>query len=111
MSRVAVDFDGTLDLSPEEQFPYCSKPNKELFKVLIERQKQGDKIILNTLRENIKLDMAIAFCKYNGLEFDKINDNLEEDINLWGENTRKISADIYIDDRNKSIEEYIKENK
>jgi len=99
MKRYAVDFDGTLNLN-ESEYPYCYSPNTALFKFLIDKQKQGDKIILNTLREGAVLEMAVAFCEYNGLIFDAINDNITEDIVKWGYNPRKISADYYIDDRN-----------
>lgn len=101
----AVDFDSTLNLN-ESDYPYCHSPNTELFKFLINRQKLGDKIILNTVRTGYILDMAVAFCKYNGLTFDKVNENLEEDIIKWGVNPRKISADFYIDDRNVLLSDY-----
>lgn len=38
-------------------------------------------------------------CKNNGLEFDAVNDNLPEIIDIYGENSRKITADLYIDDK------------
>jgi hypothetical protein len=33
------------------------------------------------------------------LEFDAINDNVQEMIDYYGHNSRKISCDVYIDDR------------
>ena len=35
-----------------------------------------------------------------GLEFDAVNDNLEEMKQIYGNNPRKIYADWYIDDKN-----------
>lgn len=102
MKKYAIDFDGTIDLS-EETYPYPVKPNYELIEFLKKKQKNGDKLILNTLREGTSLKIAIAYCEYLGLYFDAINTNLVEDILKWGYNPRKICADYYIDDRNKNI--------
>ena len=38
-------------------------------------------------------------CRENGLEFDAVNDDLPEVIELYGTNSRKITADFYIDDK------------
>lgn len=105
--RISCDFDNVLDLS-EQDYPYCHKPNIELIEKLKQRQLNGDKLILNTLRESKILKIAVAFLEYHGLYFDRINDNLIEDILKWGYNPRKISADIYIDDRNVNWKEFIK---
>jgi len=102
--RIAVDFDNTLNLV-ESDYPYAAHPNIELIEFLKKRQIQGDKLILNTLREGPVLKIAVAFCEYNNLYFDAINDNLLEDVIKWGYNPRKISADVYIDDRNKTLKE------
>jgi hypothetical protein len=109
MKRFAVDFDNTLNLN-EDEYPYCCSPNTELFKFLIAKQKNGDKIILNTLREGPALEIAVAFCKYNGLIFNAINESLPEDIIKWGYSPRKVCADYYIDDRNIDIKECINED-
>ena len=42
---------------------------------------------------------AVDFCSSNGLEFDAVNDNLPEITEKYGNNSRKISCDLYIDDR------------
>jgi hydroxymethylpyrimidine pyrophosphatase-like HAD family hydrolase len=97
---IAVDFDGTLF---ENKYPYIGKPNIKLINKLIKRQNKGDKIILWTCREGQELTNAINACKMFGLEFNAINDNVSEIIEAWGENTRKIFANIYIDDLNKSV--------
>ena len=39
------------------------------------------------------------WCKEQGLEFDAINDNLPEIVESFGSNSRKVFANIYIDDR------------
>ena len=99
---IAVDMDGTLC---EDRFPAIGRPNAELIKYLIERRRRGDKVILWTCRVGTRLDEAVEWCKGLGLEFDVINSNLPEQIKKWGNDTRKIYADVYIDDKAYSIDE------
>lgn len=101
---IAVDFDGVL---VEDKFPEIGKANEEAFEVLKKLNKAGHKLILNTCRTNAYkktnrqlLDEAVDFCVKNGLIFNSINENLPEVIKKYGCDTRKISADYYIDDRN-----------
>ena len=93
---IAVDFDGTLC---EQCWPEIGKPNIRLIGELIYRKSMGDKLILWTCRAGEQLDNAVKWCKEYGLVFDSVNDNLPEIVNLYGSNSRKITADIYIDDR------------
>ena len=93
---IAVDFDGTLC---EQCWPEIGKPNLRLIGELIYRKSMGDKLILWTCRAGEQLDNAVKWCKEYGLVFDSVNDNLPEIVNLYGSNSRKITADIYIDDR------------
>lgn len=66
---------------------------------LIKRREQGNKIILWTCREGARLQEAVEWCKEYGLEFDAVNDNLQELKDEFGNNPRKIYADCYIDDK------------
>ena len=92
----AVDFDGTLSLG---QWPEVGPANDNLIDYLKDRQRSGDKLILWTCRAGEALDSAVSFCTDNGLMFDAINDNLPEVTQKYGNNSRKISCDYYIDDR------------
>lgn len=69
----------------------------------------GSRIILNSCRTGEALEKAVQFCKENGLEFDRVNENLPELIEAYGEDSRKISADYYIDDKAISSEMLNKE--
>ena len=89
-------FDGTLC---ESVFPDIGKPNMALIKHLIKRRKQGNKLILWTCRVGDRLIEAVEWCKQFGLEFDTVNENLPEMIEHWGNETRKVFADVYIDDK------------
>lgn len=94
----AVDFDGTLC---ENKWPEIGEPNIELIGYLIMMRKTvGAKIILWTCRTGEMLDNAVAWCSEQGLEFDAVNRNLPDVIEAFGDDTRKIFANMYIDDRN-----------
>ena len=97
MSRViAVDFDGTIC---RNKWPEIGEANDGLIAWLKGCREQGDKLILYTCREGQLLAAAVMWCKARGLEFDALNDNLPERVEEYGNNCRKISADIYLDDR------------
>lgn len=93
---LGIDFDGTINFG---KWPEVGPANIQLIDLLKKRQAIGDKLILWTCRESNDLAVAIDFCKSYGLEFDAVNDNLPEIINRYGCNSRKISCDLYIDDR------------
>ena len=93
---IAVDFDGTLCT---ECWPEIGAPNLRLIGELIYRRGMGDKLILWTCRAGEQLDNAVKWCKSFGLSFDAVNDNVPEIIEKYGSNSRKITADIYIDDK------------
>ena len=93
---IAVDFDGTLC---EDCYPEIGKPNRVLIEALIKKRKYGDKLILWTCREEEFLEEAVAWCKTQGLFFDALNDNLEEVKQKYRHNSRKITADVYVDDK------------
>ncbi len=93
---IAVDFDGTLC---KDEYPSIGTPNTGLINELKNKQKSGDKIILWTCRAGLPLLEAVVWCQGMGLYFDAVNDNLPEVIALYGNNSRKITADVYIDDK------------
>lgn len=93
---LAVDFDGTLSFG---KWPDVGPANENLFDFLKSRRAIGDKIILWTCREGKSLSDAVSWCNMQGLDFDAVNDNLPEIIDFYGVNSRKISCDLYIDDR------------
>ena len=97
---IAVDFDGTLC---ENKWPEIGMPNEELIEYLKRRQANGEKLILWTNRVGDRLTEAVAWCKDRGLIFDAVNDNLPEIVEEFGSNCRKVFANEYIDDRNRSI--------
>jgi hypothetical protein len=95
-SIIAVDFDGCLC---ESKWPEIGESNTLLIERLKRRVEKGDKLILWTCREGDKLREAVEWCKSWGLEFDAVNENLPEMNALYGNDSRKIGADVYIDDK------------
>jgi len=93
---IAVDFDGTLCYS---RWPDLGEPNKALIAYLKAWRDSGNKLILWTCRVDEALTRAVDWCHMHGLEFDAVNDNLPEIVEMYGANSRKISCDYYIDDR------------
>ena len=87
---IAVDFDGCL--ASAGTWPEVGEPNEALINWLICLRKRGDKVILWTCRADEALHKAVEFCKVHGLEFDAVNDNIPEIIELYGVNSRKITA-------------------
>ncbi len=93
---IAVDFDGTLCTG---KWPGIGEPNHKLIADLKERQAAGARLILWTCRCGDMLRNAVEWCRDFELEFDAVNENLPELIELYGSDSRKINADIYIDDK------------
>lgn len=59
----------------------------------------GSRFILWTCREGKDLEIALNWCREHGLVFDAVNDNLPEIVQAFGENSRKIFAHEYWDDK------------
>ena len=94
---IAVDFDGTI---VEHEYPKIGKPIPFAIDVLKKLQyEEHHMLILWTVREGTLLDEAVKYCKNKGLEFYAVNKNFPEET-LEPGISRKIVADIYIDDRN-----------
>lgn len=94
--KIAVDFDGTI---VEHAYPAIGKEKLFAFRTLKELEKMGARLILWTFRAGKELDEAVEYCKKNGIEFYAVNKNYPEEI--YNESvSRKVDADIYIDDKN-----------
>ena len=94
--KIAVDFDGTI---VEHEYPEIGKEKLFAFRTLKQLEKMGARLILWTFRTGKELDEAVEFCRNNGIEFYAVNKNYPEEI-FDDTVSRKINADIYIDDKN-----------
>ena len=93
---IAVDFDGTI---VEDAYPKIGKERIFAFETLKRLQAEGHRLILWTYRSGKYLEEAVAFCKDNGIEFYAVNESFPNE-QLKPTTSRKINADIFIDDRN-----------
>jgi len=93
---IAVDFDGTI---VEDAYPKVGKPMLFAFETLIKLQEKGHRLILWTYRYGERLDEAVNFCEENGIHFYAVNKSFPEEEHNESM-SRKIHADLFIDDRN-----------
>ncbi|MAO10738.1 MAG: hydrolase [Flavobacteriaceae bacterium] len=93
---IAVDFDGTI---VEDQYPNIGKPKLFAFDTMKKLQEKRHRLILWTYRNGKTLDDAVEFCKDNGIVFYSVNKSFPEE-KFDPKYSRKINADIFIDDRN-----------
>jgi len=94
--KIAVDFDGTI---VEHEYPRIGKDKLFAIETMKELHKQGALLILWTFRVGAELDEAVEYCRKKGIEFYAVNRNYPEE--AYDESvSRKINADVYIDDKN-----------
>ena len=95
---IAVDFDGTI---VEHRYPAIGKELPFAIETLQKLASEGHRLILWTVREGKYLDEAIEFCRSRGLEFYAVNHDYPEEKKEHNQHfTRKLKADLWIDDRN-----------
>lgn len=94
---IAVDFDGTI---VEHRYPKIGKEIPFAIDTLLRLRKDGHQLILWTVREGRLLEEAVNFCKERGLEFYSVNSNYTEEEAAHRNFSRKLQADVFIDDRN-----------
>lgn len=93
---IAVDFDGTLCANV---YPEIGTPNLALITLLKRLRTEGCQLILWTCRCGALLEEALEWCRQFQLGFDAVNENVEETLQKYGTDSRKVFADVYIDDR------------
>ena len=93
---IAVDFDGTI---VEDAYPKIGKEQLFAFQTLKKLQEKGHRLILWTYRYGKSLEEAVAFCKEHGITFYAVNKSFPEE-EFDQKYSRKINADLFIDDRN-----------
>ena len=99
---IAVDFDGTLCVN---EWPGIGEPVAEMLAFCTAKKAAGVRLILWTNRTGDRLAEAVDWCRLRGLEFDAVNANLQECIDVFGGDCRKVYADMYIDDKAAKLDE------
>lgn len=102
---LAVDFDGTIAVP--DCYPDIGQPNEALIRQLRECHKAGDRIIIWTCRHGQYLEQMRAWLEFFGVPFDGINENDPERVARFGNDCRKLGADVYIDDKAVRPEEWV----
>ena len=94
---IAVDFDGTI---VEDKYPGVGKPKPFALETLKMLQKDGHRLILWTYRHGSKLQDAVKFMEDNDIPPYAVNRSYPEEASHPSDVSRKIHADLFIDDRN-----------
>lgn len=93
---IAVDFDGTLHTGTYPNIGDIRPGAAEYMKKL---KDDGHYLVLWTCRESEFLIDAINWMLEKGIPFDRVNDHEPKNKAEFGGTTRKIYADLYIDDK------------
>lgn len=96
---IAVDFDGVLCENNYPEIGDVLPIHKKIHEYIRQEHKNGNIIILWTCRCGKELDAAVNFCKKHDIPIDYVNENDPERVKKYGHDSRKISADLYIDDK------------
>lgn len=96
MKTIAIDFDGTLCTA---QHPLIGAPQPGAARVLKKLYDAGHYIIIWTCRQGADLEAARQWLDDNGFCYHAINENNPAHVKQYGGDTRKVNADVYIDDR------------
>lgn len=94
---IAVDFDGTI---VEDAFPKIGKLKPFAVETIKMLQKDGHRIILWSYRNGKNLRQAEEFMIKCGIPPYAVNRSYPEESSHPNDVSRKINADIFIDDRN-----------
>lgn len=102
---IAVDFDGTLTLETDDKYPMPGDPNLPLISKLKQMRRDFNPVIIIwTCRTGSDVQYAKDFLNSYDIPYDRINKNYDDMLNFGDP---KIYADIYIDDRAKTPEDFI----
>lgn len=82
-----------------EGYPDIGAPNWEIIVAAAAEQIAGAGLILWTCREGELLENALEACARWGLHFDAVNDSLPSWKKFYGNETRKVGATEYWDDK------------
>jgi hypothetical protein len=93
---LAIDFDHTICMSDYPELGMQRTGAGVIMRKLIQG---GYGIVINTCREGLALANAILWMENNNIPYHYLNCNFPHLIEEYGADCRKISADLYIDDK------------
>jgi len=93
---IAVDFDGTLSMGP---YPEIGNPKPYVVEIMNKLKSDGHYLILWTCRQGKRLEDALNWMLEQGIPFDRINAHEPQNLAFYGDDSRKVYAHVYIDDK------------
>nr|WP_322625675.1 hypothetical protein [uncultured Flavobacterium sp.] len=93
---IAIDFDGTIC---ENQYPDIGPLRGAAAVIINALYDLGYGILINTCRTGQFEQNARDFLALHGIKYHLINENFQHLIDLYDSDSRKLSADVYIDDK------------
>ena len=93
---IAVDLDGPI---VEDRYPQIGKERPFAVATLKQLMNDGHHLILWTVRKGERLDEAVKWCEDRGVRFFAVNKDFDDDELDQLHHSRKIKADLFIDDR------------
>lgn len=93
---IAIDFDGTI---AENAYPGIGKLIPGAKENINRLYQEGAAILINTCRTGSYEGDVENYLRRHGIKYHYINCNMPERIEFFNSDCRKLSADIYIDDK------------
>ena len=95
---IAVDFDGTLHTG--RCWPEIGNPAPHSVEMMQRLKQDGHFLIIWTCREGKYETEMVDWLAQWGIPYDRINNHIQDAAEAFGYESRKIYADVYIDDHN-----------
>jgi hypothetical protein len=94
---IAIDFDGTI---VRDRFPDIGEMMPAAKEVINRLYADGHRIIIWTSRTGVELARAVEWLAKNEIRYHLVNESCPDNTKKYGgRDTRKIYADVYVDDR------------
>ena len=93
---IAIDFDGTI---VADQYPEIGQLKPNAKEVISKLKQEGHYIIIWTCRTSHRMHQVHDFLLEQQIPFDRINKSNPDNVAKYGLDTRKVYADVYIDDK------------
>jgi hypothetical protein len=93
---IAIDFDGTIH---KGAYPNIGIPKYYAKEAINKLKREGHCIIIWTCREGEMKNKMVSWLIKKGISFDYVNENHPDNIEKFNNDSRKVFADVYIDDK------------
>ena len=93
---IAIDFDGTLHTG---KWPGLGAPAPYAVEVMRRLKADGHRLIIWSCREGVQLAEMVNWLLAHAIPFDRVNDNFPDQTEMYGGNSRKVYAHLYIEDK------------